>query len=63
MRQSANEHLIPKQLFDDPNTKQKEAQGISAVKVLQIAQEQGQIIYTITKANYAKVLPKFNLII
>ncbi|ELA09186.1 hypothetical protein MOMA_02235 [Moraxella macacae 0408225] len=60
VRQSANEHLIPEQLFDDPNTKQKEAEGISAVKALQIAQEQGQIIYTITKDNYAKILPKLN---
>ncbi|ELA09183.1 hypothetical protein MOMA_02210 [Moraxella macacae 0408225] len=60
IRESLNENLIPEQLFDDPNTKQKEAQGISAVKALQIAQEQGQIIYTITKENYAKILPKLN---
>lgn len=38
---SLNENLIPEQLFDDPNTKEKEAQGISAVKALQIASSQG----------------------
>lgn len=34
---------------------------MSAVKALQIAQEQGQKIYTITKENYAQVLPKLRL--
>ena len=58
--ESANEHLVPEQLFDDPKTKEKEAQGISAVKALQIASSQGQTIYTVTKANYAEVLPKLN---
>lgn len=57
---SLNENLIPEQLFDDPNTKEKEAQGISAVKALQIASSQGQTIYTVTKANYAEILPKLN---
>jgi len=60
-RQSANEHLVPEQLFDNPNTKEKEVKGVSAVKALQIAQEQGQKIYTITKENYAQVLPKLRL--
>lgn len=34
---------------------------MSAVKALQIAQEQGQKIYTIIKENYAQVLPKLRL--
>ncbi len=57
---SLNENLIPEQLFDDPKTPEKEAQGISAVKALQIAAQQGQTIYTITQANYSAVLPKLN---
>ena len=57
---SLNENLIPEQLFDDPKTTEKEAQGISAVKALQIAAQQGQTIYTVTKANYAEILPKLN---
>ncbi|WP_410472865.1 hypothetical protein ACGTJS_03845 [Faucicola mancuniensis] len=57
---SLNENLIPEQLFDDPKTTEKEAQGISAVKALQIASSQGQTIYTVTKANYAEILPKLN---
>lgn len=61
IRQSANEHLIPEQLFDDPSTAEKEAEGISAVKALQIAAEQGQTIYTITQQNYDDVLPKLHL--
>lgn len=60
-RQSANEHLVPEQLFDDPNTKEKEVEGVSAVKAIQIAQEQGQTIYTINKDNYSQILPKLKL--
>ncbi len=60
-RQSANEHLVPEQLFDDPNTAEKEVEGVSAVKAIQIAQEQGQTIYTINKDNYSQVLPKLKL--
>ena len=55
-RQSANEHLVPEQLFDDPNTTEKEVEGVSAVKALQIAQQQGQTIYTINKDNYSQIL-------
>lgn len=60
-RQSANEHLVPEQLFDDPKTTEKEVEGVSAVKALQIAQQQGQAIYTINKDNYTQILPKLNL--
>ena len=59
-RQSANEHLIPEALFDDPATSEKEAEAISAVKALQIAQQQGQKIFTITQANIAQALPQLS---
>lgn len=59
-RQSANEHLVPEQLFDDPNTEEKEVEGVSAVKAIQLATQQGQALYTITKDNYAEILPKLN---
>jgi hypothetical protein len=58
VRQSANEHLIPEALFDDPATTEKEAEAISAVKALQIAAQQGQKIFTITQANIDQVLPQ-----
>ncbi|WP_201599169.1 hypothetical protein [Psychrobacter vallis] len=57
---SLNENLVPEQLFDDPKTEAKEADGISATKALSLAAQQGQTIYTITTANYAEVLPKLN---
>ena len=60
-RESANEHLVPEQLFDDPKTAEKEVEGVSAVKAIQIAQQQGQTVYTITRENYAQVLPKLQL--
>ncbi|UYZ68011.1 hypothetical protein LP122_09595 [Moraxella bovis] len=60
-RQSANEHLVPEQLFDDPNTTEKEVEGVSAVKAIQIAQEQGQTVYTITQENYSQIIPKLSL--
>ena len=56
-RQSANEHLIPEALFDDPSTTAKEVQGVSAVKALSIASQQGQKIYTINQTNINQVLP------
>lgn len=58
---SLNENLVLEQLFDDPKTTEKEVEGVSAVKALQIAQQQGQTIYTITKENYNQVLPKLSL--
>lgn len=54
-RQSANEHLIPEQMF---STSTQQSIGISAVKALQIAASQGQKIYVITQANIANVLPQ-----
>ena len=60
-RQSANEHLVPEQLFDDPKTAEKEVEGVSAVKAIQIAQQQGQTVYTITRENYSQIIPKLSL--
>ena len=40
--------------------REKEAQGISAVKALQIAAQQGQTIYTVNQSNYSQILPKLN---
>jgi transglutaminase-like putative cysteine protease len=57
-RQSANEHLVPEALFDNPATTEKEAEAVSAVKALQIAAQQGQKIFTITQANIDQVLPQ-----
>ena len=51
---------VLEQLFDNPDTPEKEADGISATKALSLAAQQGQTIYTITKANYAEILPKLN---
>ncbi|WP_227430324.1 hypothetical protein [Psychrobacter sp. I-STPA6b] len=48
---SLNENLVPEQLFDNPDTPEKEADGVSAVKALSIAAQQGQTIFTVTKDN------------
>lgn len=58
-RQSANEHLVPEQLFDDPKTTEKEVEGVSAVKALQIAQQQGQTIYS----KFNRVHARFNQVL
>lgn len=57
-RHSANEHLIPESLFNDPNAITKNVHGISAVKALQIAASQGQKIYRIDQSNISSVLPQ-----
>jgi hypothetical protein len=41
-------HLVPEQMF---STETEKAQGISAVKALAIASQQGQKIWTITPDN------------
>lgn len=53
---SLNENLVLEQLFDDPKITEKKVEGVSAVKALQIAQQQGQTIYTINKDNYSQIL-------
>lgn len=58
MLQSLNENAVPEMLM---NTKdEKNVEGVSAVKAIQLATQQGQTLYTITKANYSEILPKLN---
>jgi hypothetical protein len=58
MNSSALEHSVPEQLF---STTENPAQGISAVKALQIANEQGIPIYTINQTNITTILPQLQL--
>mgnify|MGYP001593000232 FL=1 len=58
MNSSALEHSVPEQLFSMPNNP---AQGISAVKALQIANEQGIPIYTINQSNINSILPQLQV--
>ncbi|WP_026842879.1 hypothetical protein [Citrifermentans bremense] len=58
MASSALEHSVPEQLFSIPGSA---AQGISAVKALQIANDQGIPIYTLNQANIAVVLPQIQV--
>lgn len=51
---SALEHRVPEQLFINVDTS---VEGISAVKALQIANDSGIPIYTITRNNIDAVLP------
>ncbi len=53
MTYSANEHIIPEQLFTSPADSNR-TQGISAVKALALAAGQGQKIYTLNQANQAQ---------
>ena len=55
---SALEHSVPEQLFSSP---ENPAQGISAVKALQLANEQGIPIYTINQTNIGTILPQLQL--
>lgn len=59
-RQSLNENLVPEQFFNDPNSTQKNVKGISAVKALKLANEQGQKIYQIDQSNVNMLLPQLN---
>ncbi len=58
VRMSAMEHLVPEQMF---STSMNRAQGISAVKALAIASQQGQKIWTISKSNVNLALSKINI--
>ncbi|MEW6054935.1 MAG: hypothetical protein AB1552_14330, partial [Nitrospirota bacterium] len=58
MNGSALEHSVPEQLFSTPETP---AQGISAVKALQIANEQGIPIYTINQTNINNIFPQLQV--
>ncbi len=57
-RMSAMEHLVPEQMF---STETEKAQGISAVKALAIASQQGQKIWTIDKTNLELALSKITI--
>lgn len=58
MLSSALEHSVPEKMFSTPT---QPAQGVSAVKALQIASSQGQRIYHITPQNQVQVLPNLHL--
>ena len=58
MLSSALEHAVPEQLFKVP---QQAGHGVSAVRALQLAAQQGQRIYHITPANQAQVFPNLHL--
>ncbi|QEY16804.1 hypothetical protein D0C16_12980 [Cellvibrio sp. KY-GH-1] len=51
-------HLVPEQMF---STETEKAQGISAVKAIAIASQQGQKIWTIDKTNVDLALSKMSL--
>ena len=55
---SALEHAIPEQMLSTPT---QQAEGVSAVKALQIAASQGQRIYHITPQNQTQTLPNLHL--
>jgi hypothetical protein len=58
MLSSALEHAVPERMMSTP---QQSAQGVSAVKALQLAAQQGQRIYHITPQNQAQILSNLRL--
>ncbi len=58
MNSSELENGVPEQLFSTPNNP---AEGISAVKAIQIANNKGIPIYTIDQSNISTVLPQLQL--
>jgi hypothetical protein len=55
---SAYEHLVPGKLF---STATEKAEGVSAVKALALANQQGQRTYTINQQNYQTALPQLTI--
>jgi hypothetical protein len=55
---SALEHSVPEQLFSTPESP---AQGISAIKALKLANDQGIPIYTINQSNISTILPQLQI--
>ena len=53
---SSLEHLVLEQLFATNGE-----QGFSAVKAMQVANQEGQKIFTITQDNYQEIIPQLNL--
>ena len=58
MTSSTLEHSLPEQLYSTPDSK---AEGISAVKALKIANDQGIPIYTVNQGNIATILPQLQV--
>ena len=58
MTSSALEHSVPEQLF---STADNPAEGVSAVKALKIANDQGIPIYTVNQTNIATTLPQLQV--
>jgi hypothetical protein len=52
------EHAVPEKMFSTPESP---AQGISAVKALQIANDQGIPIYTINQSNINTIMPQLQV--
>jgi len=57
-RYSAMEHLVPEQMF---STEEAPAYGMSAVKAIALAAQEGQKIFTITQANLDTALSQISL--
>jgi hypothetical protein len=55
---SALEHAVPEQMFSTPDSP---AEGISAVKALQLANSQGIPIHTVNRGNINTILPQLEL--
>jgi hypothetical protein len=55
---SAFEHMVPEQIYSTPGSP---ARGISAVKALHIANDQGIPIFTISQANINAILPQLQV--
>lgn len=59
-RQSLYENQVPEMFFNNPNTIQKSVEGVSATKILKLANDQGQKIYQIDKNNISVILPQLS---
>lgn len=57
-KSSELEHSVPERLLSTPNNP---VQGISAVKALQLANDQGIPIYTVAQSNIATILPQLQI--
>ncbi|NIE95935.1 hypothetical protein F3J02_05510 [Acinetobacter sp. Tr-809] len=60
LRQSFNENKLPEQFFNNTGSLQKNVDGVSATKVLKLANEQGQKIYQIEQSNINIILPQLD---
>lgn len=57
-RMSANEHIIPEQVFSSDGER---TEAVSAVKALQIAADQGISIFKVDSSNIAEIIPRLML--